>query len=378
LDPITPIDLSTLPAAATAALDEIAAPTGPGFLRILETTGAADAASGWEAAHVGALRDGALRSFLPLYLKDHSAGEFFFDWSWAQAIENASYPWYPKAIAAIPFTPLRGRRLLTVSDDASEARALRDAALAAVTARGLPQLQVLFVDEAELPLWTEVGALHRTQVRYVWRDRGFGAFDGYLAALRSRRRKSIRNERKQVERLGLDYIWMDGDEPVQSEWARIYACYARTYAVRGQLPYLSPATLRAMGAALREAMPILTVRHEQQIIGVGLFLRAGDTLYGRHWGALEDLPGLHFEACYYRGIERCLAQGIATFDPGVQGEHKLLRGFLPELSHAAYWFRDAGWRDAFTEVLDEERRQVARHFELAAEHDPFVRTRGPD
>jgi uncharacterized protein len=367
---VVSIDLTTT-TRSTAWRDALG-PINPDLIAALERTGSASVATGWTPAHLGIHRDDRLVAFMPLYLKDHSAGEFFFDWSWAHAMIDAGHGWYPKMVSALPFMPLAGPRLMCLpTATAGDRLALARSALDSVEKTGANQLQVLFHDPAETDIWRSLGALPRTQIRYVWRDRGFGDFDGYLGALKSRRRKSIRRERSKISGAGLEFRWCTGGDLSEPEWERVHACYARTYALRGQAPYFRRRTLTELAATLGQSMPILTVRREGLIIATGLCIRSKDTLYGRHWGALEDLPGLHFEACYYRGIEFCLRHGLTTFDPGVQGDHKLLRGFLPEQTYAAYWFQHANWRDAFEPVLDAERAQVRRHLELARAHDPY-------
>lgn len=365
-------DLTAVPDVRLEELDA-GRPAGLRFLKALEITGAACPDTGWTPCHLGLTARGQLLAVLPLYLKAHSSGEFFFDWGWAHAMHGAGIPWYPKLVSTIPFTPVDGPRLIAASEVSEDQRRLL---LAAANLKlqdlAATQLQLLFHAEEERELWATGEGLARTQLRYVWRDDSYGDFDGYLRALRSRRRKSIRKERAAFADTDLDFHWQPLAALDAADQAQVHRCYAVTYAQRGQAPYLREATLRELGRVLGDALPVLTVRRDGQVIAASLCLRDERTLYGRHWGCLEELPGLHFEACYYRGIEYCLTEGLTVFDPGVQGEHKLLRGFLPELSHATYRFADPSWTRLFDEVLADERRVVEAQLAAAREHDPFV------
>lgn len=326
--------------------------TDKAYLDALETTGCADADNGWTAAH---LQIGAAR--LPCYEKAHSWGEFVFDFELARIWQSRGRAYYPKLVACVPFTPVPGTRLLADTDGErlQLARTLRE------QAAGMSSAHILFLREEERALLVADGWIPRAQLRYVWHRRDAADFDGYLGQLDSKRRKNIRAERRKLD--GFSIEWRDGASLSTTEWQRIYALYASTYAMRGQQPYLTPDCLQQWSRAFGTRLQFCLAHHRQKITAMAFFFEDGDTLYGRHWGADGSYDGLHFELCYYQGVERCLQRGLAHFDAGVQGEHKRSRGFTTELAHSVHWFNDPGLAPAIADAFAREADALAHYLE---------------
>lgn len=285
------------------------------------------------------------------YGKMHSWGEFVFDFELARAYRQHGLAYYPKLVSCVPFTPVPGARLLA-EDDAARLR-LAEALRARAQGDGCSGAHLLFCSEAESALLEPAGWIVRLQPRYRWHAHGAGDFEGFLARLPGKKRKNIRAERRKLAGFAIE--WRAGDTLAAAEWRRVYALYASTYAVRGQEPYLNLECLQAWAAHYRERLQFCLALHDGRIAAMAFFFEDGDTLYGRHWGAEAAYDGLHFELCYYQGIERCLARGLAHFDAGVQGEHKLARGFTFELAHSAHWFAHRGFHAAIGRAYAEER-----------------------
>ncbi|OLO10278.1 GNAT family N-acetyltransferase [Chromohalobacter japonicus] len=343
------------------------------FLDAMESTGCVDAESGWVPRHLSLWQGERLVGVLPHYLKMHSFGEYVFDWSWADAWERAGGRYYPKRLSAIPFTPAVGPRL-AVASDISLTQAIRAvAAFFEERADDLSSWHLLFADEREITQWQAQwpSLLRREAVRFEWRDASYGDFEGFLASMVGKRRKEIRRERRKVAEQGLSLHRLSGGDIDAAALSHFYRCYRITYLERGQMPYLSEAFFTRLRATMGEALMLVQVRQGDTPVAAALYLQGGDTLYGRYWGSEVVADCLHFEACYYQGIEYCLEQGLKCFDPGTQGEHKLLRGFSPELSTSLHYLPHAGFREAVARFCVEE-RQAMGHYRLACrERLPF-------
>jgi uncharacterized protein len=299
----------------------------------------------------------------PVWEKSHSWGEFVFDQPFARAYAQHGLRYYPKWVCAIPFTPVPGPRLFHAE------RARRATDLAAQ--RGASGVHALFVTAAEATMLAALGWLRREQPRYVWHNRGYAAFEDFLAALNSKRRKNLRAERRAVARAGLRIEWRASATLDEDEWRQVYALYAHTYAVRGQAPYLALDCLQAWARGFPQALQFCLAHDAAGIAAMAFFFEDGDALYGRHWGSRLDQPGLHFELCCYQGIDRADARGLQRFDAGVQGEHKLLRGFSPEASLSMHWIAHEGFRSAIADYLQRERAAVRQELAALAEHDGY-------
>lgn len=350
------------------------------FLAALEESGAVGGASGWQP-HPLTLEDehGALLAAAPVYLKHDSRGEFVFDWAWAEAWHRHGLPWYPKLVAAAPFSPVGApKMLLDPGHDAGPLRrALVQAAVDEARARGLSSLHWLFVEADEADALAEAGHLLRRDCQFHWCNDGYAGFDDFLARFRSARRKEVRRERRRVAASGLVIRRHGGDEIDPALWRRLYGLLARTFMVRGHMPYLDAGCLILLGERLGGALQAFVAWDGDEPVACALCLHDGETLYGRYWGSSRPVPALHFELCYYRGIEYCIETGLKRFEPGTQGEHKLARGFEPVLTRSAHWVAEAALRPALEQWVQREAGMVARYADAAREHLPFRRDGQP-
>lgn len=345
------------------------------FLKALEDHGCVGARTGWEPSHL-VLEDaaGMLAAAMPLYAKRHSYGEFVFDFAWARAAQQLHQAYYPKWLCAIPFTPAAGPRF--GARDSHARAALLEAAGAAWAAAGLSSLHALFLEEADAAAADAAGWLARHDVQYHWARRGAQSFEEFLGQLSHDKRKKIRRERRQVREAGIRFTWRRGDELSEAQWAQVFALYANTYEERGQPPYLTPAFFLDYGR--RRGTPLRLIlgfdgdpERGAAPRAVAITLAGSDTLYGRHWGCAEKYRGLHFETCYYQGVELCFAEGLSRFDAGTQGPHKLARGFEPVLTRSAHRLADARLAEAVGSFLAAERAAVARTRQRLAEHSAY-------
>lgn len=341
------------------------------YLAALERSGSIGTGTGWQAHHL-LLRDGdKLAAAMPLYLKQHSYGEYVFDWAWADAYARNGLSYYPKLLAAIPFTPIPGARLMARDDRARAA--LIDALLEHAQASGLSSLHVLFPPEHEADALRERGLLIRQGVQFHWLNRGYADFGEFLASLNNDKRKKIRQERRRADDLGLNYRWLDGESANEADWAFFYRCYAGTYAQHRSTPYLSPSFFHLLAGAAPQSVRLLIASRGTQPVASAFFLCDETTLYGRYWGAIERLPFLHFELCYYQAIAYCIATARARFEGGAQGEHKLARGLEPVLTRSAHWIRDPRFRDAVDRYLARETEGMSLYLDELNERTPFRR-----
>jgi predicted N-acyltransferase len=334
------------------------------FLSALIDTGCASAQSGWLARFLLVRRAGALIGAMPLFAKSHSYGEYVFDWAWADAHERHGLEYYPKLLGAVPFTPVRGPRLL-----GKEKALLIEAALE--LARDASSLHVLFPQEDEAKLMQGRGMLLRRTVQFHWRNAGYVDFDDFLRRLTHARRKNIRQERRRVREAGISCFWLGGPSIERKHWEFFNRCYRRTYAEHRSSPYLNLEFFLRLGAALPQNLALLIAQRDARPIACALFLADAETLYGRYWGALEHVPLLHFECCYYQAIEYAIAQRLQVFEGGAQGEHKLWRGLLPVEAPSAHWLAHPKFAHAVENFLEREGAGVARYVNELCEHSPF-------
>lgn len=343
------------------------------FLGGLEDTGCLRAELGWRAHHVSLWRDGALIAAAPAYRKLNSHGEFVFDHSWADAHERSGLRYYPKILSAVPYSPVNGPRLLLASGEPAQTRialaqALRDDA----QARGWSGAHVNFCTPHDDAALGSDGWLQRHDVQFHWRNAGYAGFDDFLAALNAKRRKEIRRERARVATDGWVFTARSGRSLDDDEIARIHALYVGTFVDKGNYPALTADFFRVLARQAADPLVALLGYREGRLDAMALCLRSPDTLYGRYWGADVPTPGLHFEACYYQGIDWCIANGIDRFEPGAQGEHKIARGFLPVQTTSWHWIADPRLRDAIDRSLARERLAIADYARAATAHSPFA------
>ena len=345
------------------------------FLAALETSGSLRAELGWRAHHLTLWHDEQLIGAAPCYVKGNSHGEFVFDWNWAEAYEGAGGRYYPKLLCAVPYSPVTGPRLLAGSGDNRHdiQRQLIAAMRAHCDARKWSSVHLNFAtgEEAAQPQFADDAWLPRFDWQYHWRNRGYADFDAFLAALIGKKRKNIRQERARF-RTGDWLIERVPGKAIDAElMGDIYHFYASTFIAKGNVPALTRAFFDQLLSALPESVLAVVATRNGERIGAAFCLRSSDTLYGRYWGCSEEVPGLHFECCYYQGIEYCIEQGLQTFEPGAQGEHKIARGFLPTRMHSRHYLRDPGFRDAIAEYLQQEEAHQLRYRDLLLEHSPF-------
>jgi len=340
------------------------------FLHALEISGSVGRRTGWKPAHY-IVRDleGTLRAAMPAYIKYHSYGEYVFDWAWADACHRAGIDYYPKLLAAVPFSPVGGARLLGERTACEE---LLHVVTSKLEGRGLSSLHVNFTNEATDHLLTDrEGWLERLGCQFHWHNRGYRDFQDFLDALASRKRKQLRKEREQVAGQGIDFEWREGGSLTEQEWDFVYACYANTYAVRGQDPYLTREFFSELAERMPEAIRVVLARQENRPVAMAFYLCDEKTLYGRYWGCLAEFDRLHFETCLYQGIDHAISEGLTRFDAGAQGEHKLVRGFEPVFTHSWHYLVHPGLREAVSGFLDQEREGIKRYAQAATDALPF-------
>lgn len=342
------------------------------FLSSLEDSGSVGGCTGWQPAH-RVLVDAQNRPLaaLPLYLKTHSYGEYVFDWAWADACQRAGLGYYPKLLCAIPFSPVAGARLL---GDAGAAGELLDTLTGSLEAQGLSGMHVNFTDPASDTLLAgREGWLERMGCQFHWFNRDYRDFQDFLDALASRKRKQLRKEREQVAGQGIDFDWREGHQLSETEWDFVFACYASTYQVRGQAPYLSRTFFSLLAERMPESIRVVLARRHGRPVAMAFCLLDGETLYGRYWGCLAEFDRLHFETCFYQGIDQAITLGLHRFDAGAQGEHKLIRGFGPVITRSWHYLVHPGLRTAVADFLNQERAGVLRYAEQAREALPYRR-----
>ena len=326
------------------------------FLDALEAEHCLRSDYGWTPHHISLHAGDEMIGVVPLYLKGNSHGEFVFDWAWANAWEQAGHSYYPKLLAAVPYSPVTGPRLLVGrAGDAASRRAMLGQALREhVNQLGLSSVHANFSNADDATALAADGWLRREDTQFHWRNRDWPDFDVFLAALTAKKRKNIRQERAHIASAGIRCTMKHGDEIDEQDWSAIHALYVSTFEDHGNLPVLTEGFFRQLASTMPRRIIVCECRHGDQLVAMALFLRSDETLYGRYWGAHVDVPGLHFEACYYQGIDYCLRHGLKTFEPGAQGEHKIARGFLPTATQSFHYFRDEGFRQAVGDYLRRE------------------------
>jgi predicted N-acyltransferase len=339
------------------------------FLDALETTGCASEDTGWTPKHV-TLWDGArLCGAMPLYLKSHSYGEYVFDWGWAEAYHKHGLQYYPKLLCAVPFTPASGPRLLAPT--AAERRALLDAAFALAASTSASSLHILLPDEAQAAELEARGMMIRSSVQFHWENRGYADFDAFLAGMSHDKRKKIKQERRRVREAGVVFERLTGREASDRDIAFFTACYNRTYRQHHSTPYLNRAFFERLVQAMPDNVLLVIGRRDGVRIAAALNVFTPAALYGRYWGATEFHSGLHFETCYYQAIEFCIERGIALFEGGAQGEHKLARGLLPVRTLSAHWLAHPQFASAVEHFLARETNGIGAYLDELNEHSPF-------
>jgi hypothetical protein len=344
------------------------------FLSSLEASRSVGGRTGWQPRHLLAEdATGELVGVVPCYVKMHSRGEYVFDHSWAEAFERAGGSYYPKLQVAVPFTPVTGPRLLARAGLETEAvrRALADALVEITTASELSSAHVTFLTKDEWQTLDERNFLRRTDQQFHWENADYNSFDDFLAALASRKRKTIRRERKEALSAGIDVCWLTGSDLTESIWDAFFTFYMETGSRKWGRPYLTREFFSVAGEKMRDRILLVMARRKGRWIAGAINFIGADTLYGRNWGAIENHPFLHFELCYYQAIEYAIAHRLRWVEAGAQGEHKLARGYLPHTTYSAHFIANPDLRRAIADYLARERVYVRAAAEELAAAAPF-------
>ncbi|MDP9919450.1 putative N-acyltransferase [Variovorax boronicumulans] len=346
------------------------------YLAAMHDSGSASPERGWTPQFVTLWRGEVLEAACALYLKDHSYGEYVFDWAWANAYEQHGLAYYPKAVVAAPFTPVPGARLL--ARDAPSRTLLVQALVAVCKEQELSSLHLLFGANADIAACTEAGLMLRHTVQFHWTNTqpGYTDFDAFLASLSHDKRKKIRQERRKVAEAGVSFRWSRGTDIAAADWDFFYRCYERTYREHGNPPYLTRDFFQRMADTLPEAWLLFVAERDGHPIATSLIALSTDeaqplVAYGRYWGALERVDCLHFEACYYQPIAWCIAHGAVRFEGGAQGEHKMARALMPVRTTSAHWLAHPSFADAVERFLEREGAGIENYMDHLGERSPF-------
>ena len=350
------------------------------FLDALERHGCVGERVGWIPSHILVHAGSRLVGATPAYVKLHSQGEFVFDWSWAEAYARHGLEYYPKLISAIPFTPSTGPRLLVhpAAPEREVRHALAVSAVEVSKAMHASSFHWLFPHGTDASSLRRSGLLIRSGCQFHWTNPGYRDFQDYLGALTSKRRKEIRRERRQAASAPVEIEIHDGRTATEEHWRAYHGLYSSTYDRKWGYPALNIGFFTEVAESLPDRIALVLARRGARFVAGAHCFVGGDTLFGRNWGCFEQYRGLHFELCYYRLIEYCIERRIARFDAGAQGEHKLMRGFLPVETHSAHWIEDPRFRDAIARFLDSERAELGRYRRAMARHSPFRVPDGED
>ena len=346
------------------------------FLAALEESGATTSRTGWAPQHL-IVEDsrGRVQGAMPLFRKTHSRGEFVFDFSWANAYAQHGLRYYPKLLSAIPFTPVSGPRILVnpAFDAASITTALIRATIDLARSDEFSSWHILFPAAGDLTALTQAGLIQRRDCQFHWYNRGYDSFDAFLATFTAEKRKKAKRERRRVAEAGIEFDTRSGGEMTESEWRTVYEFYADTFYRHGHEPYLNLKFFKLIAARLPEQLMLKVARHGKTPIAVAIFFVGPDALYGRYWGAGGNYHSLHFETCYYQGIEYCIEKKLQRFEPGTQGEHKVPRGFVPTLTSSAHYIVDERFAAAIRDFAARESHGVASYAAAVNEHVPYHR-----
>ncbi|WP_416305850.1 GNAT family N-acetyltransferase [Neptunicella sp. SCSIO 80796] len=344
-----------------------------GFFLALEQQYCVGADSGWLPRYLTAYENGRLLAFAPCYIKTHSYGEYVFDFAWAEAYQRHKLNYYPKLLAAIPFTPVPGQRLISSKPLSGEqTQQIFDAIDGYLQQHGLSSMHWLFVAESQLQSLQQAGYVLRKSVQFHWFNHDYQSFDDFLALCTSRKRKSIKRERKRVVDAQVEVTRIDGQSISEQEMHYFYQCYQSTYLKRsGHAGYLSEGFFQQLRQSMPDKLMLVLARQHTKPVAAALFLHDQSTLYGRYWGCLQEIDALHFECCFYQGIEYCIANRLELFNPGTQGEHKILRGFEPVWCYSAHKLTEPAFHDAVAHFVVQESSQLALYKQQAQSLLPY-------
>jgi len=352
--------------------DELAGPQpflSHAFFTALHATGCAAPNTGWHPRFLTAWHGRDLVGALPLYAKTHSYGEYVFDWGWADAYRRYGRRYYPKLVAAVPFTPVPGARML--APQPSVRAALLERARALVGDGAFSSLHVLFVDDQQAAEGAAAGMIVRRGLQFHWTNPGYGSFDDFLASFNHDKRKKVKQERRKLREAGITFVRKEGAQIGAADWRFFYGCYERTYRAHHSTPYLSRAFFDRIGGSLAPHLLLVLGLRDGQPVCAALDVYTADALWGRYWGTTEFIRGLHFEACYYQAIEFCIERRIGRFEGGAQGVHKLARGLLPVATHSLHLIGDPAFASAIGDYCERERVDIAHTLDELSEASPY-------
>lgn len=343
------------------------------FLLAMEQSGSASEQTGWLPAHLLVMDKDELVGLMPLYLKQHSSGEFVFDQQWAQAYQQHGLDYYPKWLTAIPLTPCQGARIVAKAGaDLGDVTRLLLAFIKQLSEQlGISSWHCLFPVEPQAALLRSLGLSIREGVQFQWFNKGYRNFDDFLQTLSASKRKMLKRERRRVGEQGIRLLRIAGPDVSDQQWQLFFEFYTMTYLKRGSRPYLNLAFFQQIAATMAEQLLLVLAINNDKTVGAALSFVGADTLYGRYWGCFEEYNSLHFEACYYQGLEYCIEHGLQRFDSGAQGEHKIARGFEPVTTYSAHWLKDPRFAKAVDDFVIREQKAVQLYKIDAASYLPF-------
>ena len=358
------------------------------FLSALEHHGCVGERYGWFPQHI-ILRDelqteknpdGKLIGAVPMYIKTNSYGEFVFDWAWADAYQRAGLEYYPKLVIGIPYTPATGPRLLSLqgSDRRHIEKLLIQGAIDHAKSIGVSSLHCLFTDDKTTAYIEDQGMMARMDCQFHWHNDSYLSFEEFLESFSSKKRKKVKRERRRVEESDVEIITLRGEDITSDHWDAFHHFYQIPFFTKSGTPTLSLKFFKEIGQTMPENILLFLAIHENRYVAAALDFYSDKVLYGRHWGSNTHFHSLHFELCYYRGIEFCIEQGLERFEPGAQGEHKINRGFLPTATHSTHWLSHPEFRSAIDDFLTREVRAIQHHIEILEEHSPYKNTKTSD
>ena len=342
------------------------------FLQALEQNGCVGSDFGWLPRHISVYEDEELIAVMPLYEKYNSYGEFVFDHAWAEAYQRAGLAYFPKLVSSIPYTPGSGQRLLVKQGLFEKvAPILLKSAINLAEQQKLSSLHILFPNADEQDWLEKQGLLIRHDCQFHWHNYNYQSFDDFLASLTSKKRKNIKQERKRVEKSEVNIRVLDGNTATSQDWDNFSLFYLRTFEDKWGTATLNAGFFKQVAKALPDQVVLVLADQEGKCIAGSLMFRSDTILYGRHWGCIEHVDKLHFEACYYQGIDYCIRNGIKTFEPGAQGEHKIARGFVPTLTRSSHWLADSPFQASIEKYVEHEREAIAEYMQNCKSHLPY-------
>lgn len=341
------------------------------FLSALEESGSATGRTGWQPFHLVIEEDGEQLGVVPMYVKNHSQGEYVFDYSWADAWQRSGQDYYPKLQVSVPFTPATGRRVLVAQPDPETEQTILSACVQVSQQIDVSSVHMTFMPESQWQAAGKLGFLQRMDQQYHWHNAGYATFDDFLADLSSKKRKNLKRERRDALTHGLEIEWLTGSDLTESHWDAFYRFYMDTGERKWGSPYLTREFFSLISERLADQTLLIMCKRGGTYIAGALNFIGGDTLFGRNWGCLEHHPFLHFEICYYQAIDFAIERGLKKVEAGAQGSHKVARGYLPQATYSAHWISDPGLRRAVDQFLNEERRYVQQDIDYVEQNTPF-------